>query len=652
MFSKFDKAEMLERLKDLIIILNDASNLYYNENSESMSDFEYDKLYDELEKLQLNLGIVLSNSPSLKVGSKVVGQLEKVKHSRKMLSLDKTKNIDKIEEFLLDKNALLSYKMDGLTIVLTYNEGTLTSAITRGNGEIGEDITHNFEVFKNVPINIPYERNLVIRGEAIISFSQFEKINENLEPEQKYKNTRNLCSGTVRQLNNEITKERNVIFLAFSIIYCDENFERKSEQLEFIKELGFDVVEYNIVDKQNIREKIYQMQENLKNNDFATDGLVVTFDDISYSENLGQTSKFPKDAIAFKWADDLAKTKLLCVEWNTSRTGLINPVAVFEPVELEGTTVNRASLHNVSIVKNLKLGVGDEISVYKANMIIPQVAENYTSSDNLEIPKNCDACGGVAEIISIRDGLALRCTNENCSSKIVNSIVHYVSRNAMNIEDFSKATIEKFIENGFLEDYTDIYFLEDYKDDIINMFGFGEKSYMNLINSIEKSKNVELYNFIYALGIEQVGLSNAKLLVKHFKNDLNFIIKAKVDELTEIDGFGGIIANNLVDYFGNESNKSNVLKVLSFLRINEVKYIENNIFDGITFVLTGSVTKFKNRKELQNKIEELGGKVSSSVSKNTNYLINNDTSSSSSKNEKAKKFGVKIIDEEDFLDLI
>lgn len=647
---------MLDRLKELTITLNKARNSYYNKNRELISDFEYDKLYDELEILEKKLGITLSNSPTLEVGFMVLDQFPKVNHSKKILSLDKTKSVQKIENFVDDKEVLISYKMDGVTIVLTYDNGELQSAITRGNGEIGENITHNFEVFENVPLKIPFKEKLIIRGEALISFLQFIIINESLDSEEKYKNPRNLCSGTIRQLNNKITKNRNVTFLAFSVIDIGKHFEKKSEQLNFIKELGFNIVEYYVINKKDVSEKIEDMQNKLFGNTFATDGLVITFNDIDYSNNLGQTSKFPKDSIAFKWADDLAETKLIDVEWNTSRTGLINPVAIFEPVELEGTTVNRASLHNVSIIKNLKLGIGDTISVYKANMIIPQVAENYTNSDNLDIPKICEQCGESTEIISIKDGLALRCTNIFCESKLINGIVHYVSRDAMNIEDFSKATIEKLMNEGFIKDYSDIYFLQQYEDNIINMFGFGEKSYINLINSIEKSKSVELYNFIYALGIDQVGLSNAKLLTKHFKNDLEAIMNANIQNFIEIDGFGEIIANNIVNYFSDEYNIENINKVLPFLSIaknivsEEYKRL-SNIFENHIFVITGSVNKFKNRKELQSLIEKLGGKVSDSVSKNTSYLINNDNHSNSSKNITAKNLGISIITEEDFINL-
>lgn len=643
---------MIEKIKSLIKILNEARKAYYQEDREIMSDFEYDKLYDELQELENKTNIIMSNSPTQEVGYMVLESLKKVKHNFKMLSLDKTKDMIKVEEFLGEKKAILSYKMDGLTIVLKYINGKLKNAITRGNGEIGEDVTHNFKVFNNVPLKIPYKDELIIRGEAVISFKEFERINENLEPDQKYKNPRNLCSGTVRQLNNEISKNRNVNFIAFSLIKHDKDYNLKSEQLEFIKNMGFDIVEYKIVDKKNVCSTIKEFEKNLINNKFATDGLVITFDDIEYSRSLGETSKFPKDSLAFKWADNLVKTTLINVEWNTSRTGLINPVAVFEPVELEGTTVNRASLHNISIIKSLKLGIGDTISVYKANMIIPQVAQNFTCSDNLEIPKICYVCGENADIINIRDGLALKCNNIKCRARIINGIVHYVSRNAMNIEGFSEATIDKFIERGFLKNYSDIYFIERYQEQIISMKGFGAKSYQNLINNIEKSKTVFLANYIYALGIEHVGLSNAKILTKNFNFDFEKIMNASVEELISIEGFGDIIAESIVKFFKNDENLNLISKVLKIITIKKEEKKEDLTLENKVFVITGNLEKFKNRNDLQEKIEALGGKVVGSVSKNTDYLINNDIYSTSSKNKKARELNINIINEDDFIDMI
>ncbi len=643
---------MKEKIKKLINILNKANDAYYNKDSQIMSDFEYDKLFNELLELEKNTGIVYSNSPTINVGYTVVDNFKKVKHEKKMLSLDKTKEIPKLEEFLKDNDAILSFKLDGLTVALIYEEGLLKQAITRGNGEIGEDVTHNVAVFKNIPLKVFCKEKFIVRGEAVISFKDFEKINENLEDEEKYKNPRNLCSGTVRQLNNKITKERNVNFIAFSLIKEDEEV-LKSNQLDFLTKQGFDIVEYKIVNKETIASSVKEFEKRAPLYPFATDGLVLTFNDIFYSKSLGETSKFPKDSIAFKWKDEVCKTKLLNVEWNVSRTGLINPIAIFEKVELEGTTVNRASLHNISVIKNLKLGIGDEISVYKANMIIPQIAENFTKSDNLIIPKNCPVCKHKTEVTSIKEGVILKCTNEFCSAKILSGFVHFVSRDAMNIEGLSEATIKKFIEKHFLKHFDDIYNLKNFEEEIINMPGFGEKSYQNIINSIENSKNVNLANFIYALGIEQVGLSNAKLLVSHFKGNLESIIKASIDDLIEIDGFGEVIAASTFKYFQKEKNIQNIKNILKYINIKKEDFNNQDlILKNKTFVITGSLQFFENRNELLKKIESLGGKVASSISKNTSYLINNDINSQSSKNKKAKELNIPILTEEQFLELI
>lgn len=644
---------MVERLKELINILNEANKSYYQENREIMSDFQYDKLYDELKSLEAETGIIMANSPIQNVGHLVISKLKKVTHSSKVLSLDKTKEVSKLRDFLKDETGILSFKMDGLTVILKYNNGELTQAITRGNGQVGEDITHNAKFFKNIPLKINFKEELILRGEAIISFSEFERINSKIEDEQKYKNPRNLCSGTVRQLSTTITEDRNVQFMAFSLISESTDFNLKSEQLDFIKNLGFEVVYHKIVDKNNIEENVKIFQEMVPKNDFATDGLVLTFDNIDYSKKLGETSKFSKDSIAFKWEDNEKETTLLDVEWNTSRTGLVNPVAIFEPIELEGTTVTRASLHNLSIIEDLKLGIGDRIKVYKANMIIPQISENLTKSNNLQIPEVCNICGEKTQVTKLRDGKALKCTNVNCTAQIVSKIAHFVSRDAMNIEGFSKETIQKFVEYKFINSYVDIYNIDNFKDDIINLKGFGNKSYDNLINSIEKSKNVPLENFIYSLGIENVGLSNARLLVKYFNYDFQQIKNATIEEFMRIDGFGEVISKNIYNYFREEENIRQLEIILDKINIIIEENPQNNsdLLAEQIFVITGDVYKFKNRKELKKTIENLGGKVTSSVSKNTSYLINNDKNSSSSKNNKAKELGIKIISEEEFLNL-
>ncbi|WP_334293185.1 NAD-dependent DNA ligase LigA [Tyzzerella sp. An114] len=641
-------------MKELINILNNASRSYYQKNESLVSDFEYDKLYDELMKIEKDTGVILANSPTQNVGYTVLSNLTKVKHDEKILSLDKTKEPEKLKSWLENQEGVLSWKLDGLTIVLKYNNGELVQAITRGNGEVGEDITHNAKVFKNIPLKISYKDELIVRGEGIISYSDFERINEELDENESYKNPRNLCSGTVRQLNSEITSKRNVMFYAFTVFkaFGVDFDDKKSNQLLWLKTLGFDVVYNKIVNSDNIIDSVYEFENKIPENDFASDGLVLTYNSISYSSSLGTTAKFPKDSIAFKWKDETAETILREIEWNTSRTGLINPIAVFDSVELEGTTVNRASVHNVSILEDLKLGIGDTIKVYKANMIIPQIAENITKSGNCEIPKNCPVCNGETEIRSIRDGKALYCTNPNCSAQRIRSLSHFVSRDAMNIEGLSEETIKKFVEKGFISDYTDIYSLYKYADDIKNMEGFGEKSYNNLIESIEKSKNTELPNFIYALGINHVGLSNAKLLCKNINYDINKIFEVSQDELINIDGFGDIIAHSIVSYFADNKNRellNKILKIVSFNTVEISEETENSNINGKTFVITGDLNNFTNRKELQNKIESLGGKVTGSVTKKTNYLINNDILSESSKNKKAKELGIPIITEEDFI---
>lgn len=645
----------MERMKELIEILTKASRAYYQEDREIMSDFEYDKLYDELTALEKETGVVLSNSPTQKVGHQVLSSLKKVRHESPMLSLDKTKEVTALESFLGNNKGILSYKMDGLTVVLTYKNGELSQAVTRGNGEIGEDITHNAKFFKNIPLKISFKDELVIRGEAVISFIDFNNINEKLEPEDQYKNPRNLCSGTVRQLNSEISASRNVNFIAFALVKAEGQAfgDDKENRFKWLESLGFECVERQNVTSENIAQTVKAFEEKIPSNRFATDGLVLTFSSIAYSQNLGTTAKFPRDSIAFKWADELAETTLINVDWNTSRTGLINPIAVFEPVELEGTTVERASLHNLSIIENLQLGLGDKITVYKANMIIPQVAEDLTKSNNLEIPAVCPVCGEETEIIALRDGKALKCPNPNCKAQRISSLEHFVSRDALNIEGLSEATIEKFIEKGFIDNYTDIFKLEKYKTEIVSMDGFGEKSYNNLISAIDKSKNVALPNFIYALGINNVGLSNAKLLCKKCNNSLDEIRKADFDTLISIDGFGDVIADSIVKYFSHQKNNDLINDVLNYLQFTATEDSQTELkLENVTFVVTGDVHIYKNRKELQGVIEKLGGKVTGSVSAKTNYLINNDVNSSSSKNKKAKELGIPIISEEDFEEMI
>ena len=646
---------MTERIKFLVEKLNEAAKAYYQEDREIMSNQEYDALYDELVLLEEKTGMILSNSPTQKVGYTVLSNLVKVRHESPILSLDKTKETAKLESFLGDKEGILSWKLDGLTLVLTYADGVLQQAITRGNGEIGEDVTHNARVFSNLPVSIPFKGELVLRGEGVIPYSAFYKINEELGEEEQYKNPRNLCSGTVRQLNSEIAAKRNVKFFAFTLVSAEgrEISDSKSENMEWLASLGFDVVEHVMVTAETVAAEVENFRNKIEENDVASDGLVMTFDSISYSQSLGRTAKFPKDSIAFKWADEMAETILREIEWNTSRTGLMNPVAIFDPVDLEGSTVSRASVHNVSILKELHLSIGDRIKVYKSNMIIPQIAENLTGTvSTAEIPAHCFVCGGETEVRKLRDGEALYCTNPNCSAQRIQALSHFVSRDAMNMEGLSEETLKKFVEQGFVENYPDIFRLESYKDKITQMEGFGEKSYQNLVTSIEKAKDAELPNFIYALGINHVGLRNAKLLCSNFGFDLEKIKAATEEELMQVEGFGEIIAHSIAHYFRQEEHLTLLADALQYLRIKEVEVAEtaDSPLAGLTFVVTGDLEQFTNRKELQALIEKGGGKVTGSVTKKTNYLINNDVHSASSKNKKAAELGIPILSEQDFID--
>lgn len=642
-----------ERMQELIKILNEASKAYYAEDREIMSNFEYDRLYEELERLEKETGIVLSGSPTVSVGYESVEELPKERHESPMLSLGKTKSREELKDWLQGKEAILSWKLDGLTVVLTYRNGALFKAVTRGNGEIGEVITGNARTFKNIPLNITFKGELVLRGEAVITYSDFEKINEEIpEAEAKYKNPRNLCSGSVRQLNNEITAKRNVRFYAFTLVSAEDvDFHNsREEQFRFLEKQGFEVVERKMVTPDTILSAISEFENKIPAYDVPSDGLVLTYEDIAYGKSLGRTAKFPRDAIAFKWADEIRETTLTEVEWSASRTGLINPVAIFTPVELEGTTVSRASVHNVSIVKELKLGIGDRITVYKANMIIPQIAENLTQSGNLPIPATCPVCGGETKIQNMNDTETLYCTNPECAAKKIKSFTLFVSRDALNMEGLSEATLEKFISMGFIHEYADLFHLTEHRDAIVDMEGFGEKSYANLVDSIEKARNTTLPRLIYGLGIANIGLVNAKMLCRHFDYDLDALQSAKEEELSDIEGVGDVIAGAFVSYMNNPANKEKIDHLLPELHLEKPESsTENQNLAGLSFVVTGTLNSFENRNALKEEIEKRGGKVTGSVTSKTECLINNDVTSSSSKNKKAKELNVPILSEEDFL---
>lgn len=641
------------RMKELIAKLGEAAKAYYAEDREIMSNYEYDKLYDELTALEEETGTVMAGSPTISVGYEAVDELPKERHESPMLSLGKTKSREELRDWLGAQKGLLSWKLDGLTIVLTYRDGRLFKAVTRGNGEIGEVITGNARVFVNVPLAIPYQGELVLRGEAVITYEDFRKINEQIEDaDARYKNPRNLCSGSVRQLNNEITAQRNVRFFAFALVRADgADFQNsRKEQFIFLKKQGFEVVEYQEVDAQSILSAVEDYESRVAEYDVPSDGLVLIYDDIAYGQSLGRTAKFPRDSIAFKWADETAETTLQEIEWSASRTGLINPVAIFDPVELEGTTVSRASVHNVSIVKALKLGIGDRITVYKANMIIPQIAENLTGSDTLEIPHTCPVCGGETRIEQVNDVQSLYCTNPDCDAKKVKSFTLFVSRDALNIDGLSEATLEKFLGRGYLHTFADLFHLEQYREEIVEMEGFGEKSYQNLADSIEKSRKTTLPRVIYGLGIANIGLANAKMICREYHDDLERMMQADVEELSLIDGIGEVIAGTFHDYWQSEKNRENMKKLLEELEIEQIEVDESALtLKGMVFVVTGSLMHFDSRSALKELIESKGGKVTGSVTGKTTCLINNDSASGSSKNKKAKELEVPIVTEEEFM---
>ena len=648
--------EKLKRIKELILLLQEAGKAYYQESREIMSNYEYDRLYDELAALEEETGIVLSNSPTQNVGYQVLSELPKEAHDSPMLSLDKTKSTEDLADWLGGQRGILSWKLDGLTVVLVYREGTLQKAVTRGNGEIGEVITNNARVFANIPLTISYQGELVIRGEAVIKYTDFNRINDEIEDvTAKYKNPRNLCSGSVRQLNNQITARRNVNFEAFALVSAPGvDFKNsRAEQFQWLKAQSFDVVDYKIVTKETIGEAVAEFAKTVPEYDIPSDGLVLLYDDIAYGESLGRTAKFPRNAIAFKWADEIRETTLTEIEWSASRTGLINPVAIFEPVELEGTTVSRASVHNLSIMEALELGEGDQITVYKANMIIPQIADNLTRSGKIKIPDHCPVCDGRTEIRQVNDVKSLYCTNPDCQAKRIKGFSLVVSRDALNIDGLSEATLEKFIGAGFIREFADMFHLDQHEEAITQMEGFGKKSYDNLIQAVKKASHTTLPRLIYGLGIAGIGVANAKMLCREFRYDFDRMRHAEEEELTAVSGIGKVLADAWITYFKDEKNNEMTDRLLEEVTIEqEAETGGEKRLEGMTFVITGSVERFENRKALQEAIEAQGGKATGSVTSKTTYLINNDTTSNSSKNKKAKELGVPIISEEDFIKLL
>lgn len=643
-----NKKEKIEQMQNLIVLLNQASKAYYQESREIMPNHEYDRLYDMLEALEKETGVTLSKSPTTRVGYEVLSDLPKEKHPQKMLSLDKTKDVEQLKSWLGDQEGVMSWKLDGLTIVLTYEEGKLVKAVTRGNGEVGEVITANARAFSNLPVSIPFKERLVLRGEAVISYPDFEKINETITDEgAKYKNPRNLCSGSVRQLNSAVTAERHVRFYAFALVSAEGmEFAKRTEQFEWLAAQGFAVVQHRMVTASNLEVTVRRFADEILDNINPSDGLVLSFDDIAYGQSLGTTAKFPRDSIAFKWRDEIKETTLEEIEWSASRTGLINPVAIFEPVELEGTTVSRASVHNISVMRELRLGIGDRIKVYKANMIIPQIAENLTGSNSVEIPSECPVCGSHTQIHNENGVQTLMCPNPECLAKQIKSFTHFVSRDAMNIEGLSEMTIEKLIARGMIKELADLFHVEKYRDEIVDMEGFGEKSFANLKNSIEKARNTTVQRFLYSLGIPNIGTANARIIAKHCHNSWQRVQNLSKEELVTIDGIGEVMADAFVGFFANPDKAQIVEDLLKEIHLDEEFEAGGTAFEGITFVITGSLNHFENRDALKAEIEKQGGKVSGSVSAKTGYLINNDLLSQSGKNKKAKELGIKIIDEE------
>lgn len=650
-----DKSQKIKEMKEINSKLQKAAKAYYSDAIEIMSNAEYDELYDKLQNLEKETGVILSDSMTQKVGYEITSELKKVRHPEKMLSLNKTKDRESLADWLGDKKGFLSWKLDGLTVVLTYENGSLISAVTRGNGEIGEDVTHNARHINGIPINIPIKERLVVRGEVLMKYTEFERINNLLDVDSKYQNPRNLASGTLRQLDSRVLNDRKLDFYAFNLVE-GSNINEFSKRLSFLESISFQRVYGIVVTSKTIVDEICHFEKEISSNDFPSDGLVLEFEDVAYAESLGNTAKFPRGAIAFKWADETAETKVKEIEWNASRTGLLNPVAVFEPVELEGTKVERASIHNVSVMRHLGITVGCKISVYKANMIIPQVKENFDFKEKIDIPEKCPICGGETKIVNGADESTetLYCTNPECPAKHVGKFEHFVLRDAMNIEGIAKSTIDTFVSRGWLKEFSDFWHLDRYEEKIVTLKGMGKKSYENIINAVEKARHSSADRVIYALGIKNVGLNAARAICSVF-SDLNKIPELCKEDFSSIDGVGDVIAGNIVEYFKNEKNLSefkNLLKELDIDAPDETSSETDKTLDNKIFVITGDVAQFKNRSELKKFIESKGGKVTSSVSKNTDYLINNDVTSQSSKNKKAKELGIPIISETDFMKMV
>ena len=634
------------RIRSLIDILNKANEAYYYHDNEIMSNKEYDDLYDQLIQLENESGIIYSDSPTQNLGEHIYSSLPKVKHESPMLSLDKTKDRDALREWLGNKEGVLSWKLDGLTVVLTYENGKLEKAVTRGNGAIGEEITENAKFFKNVPLRIPFKGKLILRGEAVISYHDFETIN--VEEQGRFKNPRNLASGSIRALDTNQVKKRKVQVIIFEVIQGSEA-NLVTDKFTWISHLGFKPVDYEVVNADNILEKIQDFENRITSNNIPSDGLVLTFNDTAYGRSLGTTGKFPKHSMAFKWQDEVEETVLRSVEWNTSRTGLINPVAVFDPVYLEGTEVSRATLNNVSYIKDLQLGIGDTIEVYKSNMIIPTILSNKTKSNNLIIPVVCPTCGMQARLIRSNNTEILQCMNLDCPARFLNKLIHFCSRDAMDIQGLSIKTLEFVIKQGWVNNFLDLYNLQNYERKWAMMRGFSTVSVRKYLAAIENSKKTESARFLYALGIPKIGRHQSQSLIQVYKSWDAFIqaVKSNTD-FSHIDGVGDCLNQNIHNWYNGFYKQDQIEKLASLMIFEDQEITTSDILKGKTFCITGKLNMFANRSDLVKFIEQQGGKVSGSVSKNTDYLINNDKGSNSSKNKKAIELGVSIITESEF----
>lgn len=647
--------EQEKRIDELVSTLTEASRAYYDAAQEIMSNYEYDALYDELEALEKETGYQREDSPTRNVGYTVQSELPKERHPSRMLSLDKTKSREELQAWLGGQEGLLSWKLDGLTVVLHYADGRLVKAVTRGNGDIGEVITENAKAFVNVPRRIEWKGECIVRGEAVIRYEDFERINASIgDADAKYKNPRNLCSGSVRQLDPRVTAERSVHFYAFTLTRAEgADFGGSREaQMRWMAEQGFDVVPYVKVNASNLQEALSQYEKEIPDFPIPSDGLVLTLEDLEYAASLGTTAKFPRDSMAFKWADQQAKTTLREIEWSPSRTGLLNPVAVFDPVELEGTTVRRASVHNLSMVEELALGIGDTIRVYKANMIIPQISENLTRSGHLEIPSVCPVCGGRTTVEAVNESKVLRCTNPDCLAKQVKRFSLFVSRDAMNIEGLSEQTLLKLIGAGLIRTPDDIFRLREHKEELLALDGFKEKLCANLIASIEKARETTPTRVLVALGIPGIGAATASAIAKACRQSWEKMESLTEEELLAIDGIGEVLASDYSAFFLDEGNRAAVHCLMEQLHLDETPEETGNRAEGKTFVITGSLEHFSNRKDLKTAIEKEGGKVAGSVSGKTDYLITNSPDSGSSKNKAARELGVAVITEEEAMHLL